>query len=723
MRKASLIAVVIIIAGLLLTSCSQKDESYKVTPDGGLIQSVEHGISLAVEQNAVTDSVKVKIIPMEQPDALGSNQVTDVFTLEGFDAVNGKVTCTIEVQNPLTGDTYAVVSMPTYIKSLGITTNGAMYLPCQVKGNKVSFDIPFKSMAMENDEVSWFERLSGTVYADNNKNQVNVCVLTAQSTSSSADGKFKVIADRSVNHMDRVVIEGYIEYVYNFYKDTLGFDKIEQYSGWPMTVTIRGMYPIFEGGIISDAPEGYFYDVGFSKWIVINKDALGQMEDVKHTIIHEFFHFVQSQYTNKEWFDEATAVWSEERANPQMSYVPKLFKKHGADTLDVMDGPLNLKEKSARHHGYTSAGYIKYLTDHYGADKLVEVYKNIPTGNEVEVLNAIAPVNTWINDFYVQYLSRNVYQGTPPNTMDYKQDSQTISLDLLKQSKIDAQPIMTNLQIPPYGARAVYFELKAAEPDKLNTNISLVGRSETKGIVLNWLNTDGRNFTQLGTGKEKLPLGGLREIAGHRHFLAFLVTNLTAQSIDASLAFEVENIPPLDELVGEWKDMTTTFEDIWLHPEIQKIIDNPPEKEEPVSDELADEFGEGCEMITAEMIYEMFKELENMEGQTFPAMMNITQISETTGSMTSAMDTGDGMSDMGDPAAFEYIDGIMQGEVRQSDENSESVNQFEIHFSYDEENNIVAEGFSDLTWGAEGKTAIKFHLLMNAKRPVPEETP
>ncbi len=107
-------------------------------------------------------------------------------------------------------------------------------------------------------------------------------------------------------------------------------------------------------------------------------------------------------------------------------------------------------------------------------------------------------------------------------------------------------------------------------------------------------------------------------------------------------------------------DATAYFEDIWLHSEIQAIINNPPKKDEPVSDELANEFGEGCEMITADIIYEMFKELAEMEGKTFPSKLTITQTSETTGVFSLAMDTGDGMDDSGMPSEFEYIDGVMK---------------------------------------------------------------
>jgi len=720
MRKWCIWLLILSTTTLLLTACGQKDNVYKIGAEGGLIQSEAHGVSLAVAPNSVEGTTKIGIEPMNEPDALGDDQVTDFYTFEGLESVNGTVTCTMKVTEPLSGDTYAAVTMPAYVYSEGRTADTIMYIPCIVKDDNVSFSIPVDDIETKENNQSLMDLFGGTSYADNGTPTIRAAIISAQSTSTTSNGKFKIVAGSTVRQIDKETVEQYLNYLYGFYKDDLGFKKLEDYGRWPMTVTIRGLYPIIEDS--STEVAGYFYDVGPSEWIVINKDLLSQFDEIQRTLIHEFFHFVQSRYGSYTWLDEASAVWVEERYKPNSGYIPTLYKKFGGESSQIMDGPTNTKNRSARNHGYGSAAFIKYLVDHRNAaGSLVTVYEAQPS-DEVAALNLIAPVETWNNDFYIKLLTRKVYGGTVPNLVTYKKESKTIGLDVKKDSNPDIPPVTEGVEIPPYGARAIYVEIEYGDIEKLNKNLSVVATASAPNVTLNWVIAKGSDMSALASASGEVSLGGLSELAKKKHILGLLVTNQSKTAVKSDVDFKIKNIPPLEELVGDWTNVTSYFEDIWLHSEIQAIINNPPEKDEPVSDELADEFGEGCEMITADIIYEMFKELAEMEGKTFPSKLTITQTSETTGVFNLAMDTGDGMDDSGLPAEFEYIDGVMKAEMTQAEEGAESKITLEFTFMYDSDDNIDANGFMDLAWGSEGKTALKFHILINGKRPRPADS-
>ncbi len=65
-------------------------------------------------------------------------------------------------------------------------------------------------------------------------------------------------------------------------------------------------------------------------------------------------------------------------------------------------------------------------------------------------------------------LTRKIYGGTVPNLVTYKKESKTIGLDVKKDSNPDIPPVTEAVEIPPYGARAIYVEIEYGDIEKLN---------------------------------------------------------------------------------------------------------------------------------------------------------------------------------------------------------------------------------------------------------------
>jgi len=628
------------------------------------------------------------------------------------------------VNKPLSGETYAAVTVPANIKSEGIVADALIYIPCKVTDNKVSFILPMSDNKEITKNNSLLDGLFNVSYADSKQSELRACVLTNVKSNITANGKFKVIGSSTVKNIDIETVEAYLEFLYNFYKDELGFDKIEKYSGWPMTVTIRGLYPLLEGDYAGKGAAGFFYNFGVSRWIVINEDQLGNFEDIQKTLIHEMFHFVQSQYTSNTWFDEATAVWVEEYYKPNSGYVGDLYKKYGGDAVEsqIMDGPTNTRNRSEGQHGYGSASFVKYLTNRYGRDKLVAVYSAMPSGDSVDILSGIAPIKEWINDFYVQLLSRNIYD-TVPNLITYKKTAKIVDVEVKTTVDPNAVPVKEVIEIPPYGARVIYVNLQFEDPTKVSPSIILEGSTAAPDLTMNWMYYGNKEAKTSATGSDELGLTGLDQISKTKHVLGLLITNQTKDYIETDVTFEVKNIPPLEVLVGTWTDLNAFVKSVDLHPELEQLIANPPEQGAPVEGgEMFTELSEGCEFMTAEAIYELFKSIKEMEGKTFPAEFVITQTSETEGTLLSSMDSGDGMSSMGDALPFKYEDGIMKIYLAQSEDGNDTKMEYTLNFAYDQEN-IVCNGSSNITWASEGQQIINLNFIYDGKIPAPKTTP
>jgi len=80
MRCKKGIFIIFMLLLVLSVGCGKKEEVLIIGTEGGLVQSEEHKISLAIEANAVSDSTELKIVPMEQPNVMGPDQITDFFT-------------------------------------------------------------------------------------------------------------------------------------------------------------------------------------------------------------------------------------------------------------------------------------------------------------------------------------------------------------------------------------------------------------------------------------------------------------------------------------------------------------------------------------------------------------------------------------------------------------------------------------------------------------------
>ncbi len=104
------------------------------------------------------------------------------------------------------------------------------------------------------------------------------------------------------------------------------------------------------------------------------------LDTLKVTIAHEYFHFCQSLYFKDPfgydpylWWNEATALWIEDVCYPESDdYITLL----DANIRDGIEKPL---ETNTESHGYGSNAFVRYLTDRFGNGIILEVYQRLQT--------------------------------------------------------------------------------------------------------------------------------------------------------------------------------------------------------------------------------------------------------------------------------------------------------------------------------------------------------
>jgi len=175
------------------------------------------------------------------------------------------------------------------------------------------------------------------------------------------------------------------EYVYSYFKDSLNYDLVFQ-ANQNLNIEKYNIY-------ISDLPQNYFaltYTTSFinesntscGSYIKMRNNYLGtafqdlsEIENIKITAAHEFFHAIQFSYNCYErfWLMEATAVWSEDiiydDINDHYRYMPSWFQ-NSSKTID-----------DESNHMYGSFIFFQYLEEHFGGpDMIKSIWENSRLG-------------------------------------------------------------------------------------------------------------------------------------------------------------------------------------------------------------------------------------------------------------------------------------------------------------------------------------------------------
>lgn len=712
MKRCLIVIGILVMALLTATGCSK---TFRPSVDavlgasGGTVESAGGDFQLTVPPTALTEDTDISIEVSSQQDTFGADQASDVWQVSGLDNLLVPVTVQIRATAPLKGTTYVAVSVPGKTASYPELTESVLYMPCSVEKDVVTFTLgPQQKTTLLNRLLASAGSLGSVAYADTKSKTFLAAIVTGRASGISPSGKFNVIADASVRSADIDNVTAYMDYLYQFY-ETLGFD-LDQYSNWPLTVNIRGLGLTERNWFGNkEQPAGFFVIPNFgSREIIVNKEMLGNSLEVRTTLIHEFFHFVQTLHGSNTWFNEATATWSEEYYKSNSGLIPANYKANGETDLQVFEGPFAAVGRSEAQQGYGSASLVKYLVNRYGKESLARVYSNIGQySSQIDILDSYAPMESWMNEYYIQLITGKLYKSGSFSPLSLAADLQPIRISPPAPAENASAPSdlsKTTVTVPAMGCRAVLLEMTADDIPKLSERASLLVKANVETAGINIMRYSG-TADLLGTGNGKASTGQLRQNLGTRGRLMVYVSNLTRQPLDIELTFKVQNAPPLEELIGDW-DGTSTFMKVYIDPKFEKELTDPQSGEELDS----------CDEAMLELVKSMIQQLKALQGQTMPAKLRLEQKASNSGTLASPIDVSrKGAFDFTQVYPFTYQDGLLVSETVQTQKEGRSVIRYDLSASY-QEANVVIEGPLKISLQST-RTMLEFIVQLKYVRP------
>lgn len=416
---------IILLAVMSLLSCSKEtpitqdpdnlpeiDSSETIGSSGG--QLFLNGLYLGIPQGAFDSENDIEISSAPGESAFGENLVSRWYHIQGTPAEYYKpLEIKIKHNGLLQDESFIAVSEQVLPSSIGELTRAYHLLDSRDSAGWLAASLP----APEN-----LKKAAGLQPVSMNKTDFSgqlVAAVSSYATLYSSEAHFMVYYPTLlVSDKDAADLGEYLEQAYDTFKDGLGFSYSNR-SIWPIIAIVKP-FPFN-----SDA-FGYYTNSLLGNnfgWMEFNRTLLSNKEQLKVTAGHEFFHFVQSLYDNRNpyskaklepenlWLNEASAVWSEKLFSDNEKYASEIAQPFQMAPFNGLHAGAS---SGAQGHGYGMSVLFNYLTDKYGDAILEDIYQSMYKG--VHTVEAIAqateePVN-WLEDFFRQYvmLNLNVYQ-------------------------------------------------------------------------------------------------------------------------------------------------------------------------------------------------------------------------------------------------------------------------------------------------------------------------
>ncbi len=366
-------------------------------------------LTVTIPAGTFSSNTEVSIYRLYTSHPFGEHAISSGYRIEFSQLPSKPVEIMVRYYKTPSGETVVAVGETTFIKSIGGETETSLFLPATLSNGYAIAEFPpvTVSSSMIIDRVS--ARSSGYSF--------DVWVLSGYAKYETQH--FKIYFPASLAYSSAIASLGNaLENAYDTYK-SMGFD----YSGrtkWPMTVIVKKLKSDVYG-FYSSSIFGINYGT-----IEINEDKIGDTDQLRITAGHEFFHFVQSLYDPRSsisqakgwfythyWLDEATAVWAEEKFSHYQNYISPIRSGVEAAPLSGMHaGSIN----DAKNHGYGMSALVKYLVGKYGESVLVDIYKQIKTGDHpVEAIwDSVGDPSDWYADFLKEYCLGSIYDDFNP---------------------------------------------------------------------------------------------------------------------------------------------------------------------------------------------------------------------------------------------------------------------------------------------------------------------
>lgn len=368
------------------------------TPVGGTTATIgtsggtvtDGNTTITFPANAVTAATTVTISPgsatNDFPDATVVSDIKAV-EIEGdiYQPIQIKMTAT----GAISGKVFAVVATDTYTASSAVPFFRGVLHEATVAGNILSVTIPPSAFGSQSTDASpdRYSSMAADGSTSKAKRRFTVWFITGYDLLQS--GHFSITYP--VKPCNSLVIRDYLDIAEDAYTKlitNIGFSP----SGlaWPMSINVIKLDP------------GKYGEAGYGRigrWIsgtkslslsinqqYCNSSSQADMDEMKATIGHEFFHTIQYVYDPHwavresvfgspfTWLMEASSTWFEAEMLNNSSYASPVFTGN-ADFY--RNGLEHGGQVDAQEHGYGASGFLRYLTSKFGNGLILSTWAKV----------------------------------------------------------------------------------------------------------------------------------------------------------------------------------------------------------------------------------------------------------------------------------------------------------------------------------------------------------
>ncbi|MBN1293877.1 MAG: hypothetical protein JXB48_18695 [Candidatus Latescibacteria bacterium] len=476
---------------------------------GGILSSDK--IELTVPVGAFDGNTSVALATAPEK-AFEDDAVSETYIISGLpQSYSKEISVSLAFTGKLTGSSYIAVGVDTWVSSLGTTTTTYSLLPATLNGEKLTAELPAAGHVTAKAAMTSAEESSS----------LTVTAVNGYTPHVTAGGHFKIEYGSRWTSLASVRELGkYLEEAYNTVAG-LGFSYAAR-TNWPVSVTVRSL---------DDAVYGFSTN---SLWgdnygyLEFNSKKMNDLDEMRTTAGHEFFHLVQSLYDPRNfyskakfsplhlWLNEACAVWIEEKFTDQQNYISTA---RAGNNMTPFNGVVTGAAEDAGKHGYGLSAMIKYLVGEYGESCLTKIYDAVKNGSHPvsAVREGTAEPVTWWPEFLQQYTRGELYNVSIGELTANKSGMFQILYEA------DTLAIFTG-QYPDLSGKLYVIRLENGEIDEdAKLSLSLEGGIGELTVFKYRLNPFG--IVSLGSDTEEVSVGGLRSLTEEGWHLIALVSN------------------------------------------------------------------------------------------------------------------------------------------------------------------------------------------------------
>ena len=418
--------------------------------NGGTV--ADGSTSIIFPANAVTASTSVTVASgsatSDFPDA---TIVSGVKTIEIDGDIYQPITVQMSATGAATGKVFAVVASDTYTASSAVPFFRGVLYEATASGNILTATIPPSALANRSAKASQDGRYSLMAASGSTgqaKRRFTVWFITGYDLLQSSHFSISY----PVKPCNSLVVRDYLQIAEDAYTKlitSIGFSPAG--LAWPMSINVIKLDP------------GKYGEAGYGRigrWIsgtkslslsinqqYCNSSSQADMDEMKATIGHEFFHTIQYVYDPHwavresvfgspfTWLMEASSTWFEAEMLNNSSYASPVFTGN-ADFY--RNGLEHGGQVNAQDHGYGASGFLRYLTGKFGNGLILSTWANVSNqSGTYSSTGALASANVILSSewqtFAEQYLTgttsfgwatpgssgtafRYVYSDTKPTT-------------------------------------------------------------------------------------------------------------------------------------------------------------------------------------------------------------------------------------------------------------------------------------------------------------------